>query len=182
MNGLYDANQNDIIIVSDLDEIPNLSQINLFNLDDKIYAFKQINTMYKFNMVRDYNWIGSKLCKFKKLKSPQWMRSLKVHKRYSYLRIDKLFSSNYIHSFKIIKNGGWHFGWIRNINEIINKLDSFAHTEFNNIKFKNYEYINECINKNINFLNTNEILTKIDISLLPGYLVSNKNKFKDYLK
>ena len=110
------------------------------------------------------------------------MRSLKVHKRYSYLRIDKLFSSNYIHSFKIIKNGGWHFGWIRNINEIINKLDSFAHTEFNNIKFKNYEYINECINKNINFLNTNEILTKIDISLLPEYLVSNKDKFKDYLK
>ena len=75
INGLHDANQNDIIIVSDLDEIPNLSTINLFNLGDKIYAFKQINTMYKFNMVRDYNWIGSKLCKFKKLKAPQWIRS-----------------------------------------------------------------------------------------------------------
>ena len=182
IKGLHDANQNDIIIVSDLDEIPNLSKIDLFNLNNKIYAFKQINTMYKFNMVRDYNWIGSKLCKFKKLKSPQWIRSLKVHKKYSYFRIDKFFSSNYIHNFKIIKNGGWHFGWIRNIDEIINKLDSFAHTEFNNSKFKNYKYITECINKNKNFLDTKEILEKIDINLLPKYLVSNKDKFKDYLK
>lgn len=180
MNGLHDADDNDIIIISDLDEIPNLKKIKILDLKNYVYAFKQINTMYKFNLVRDFDWLGTKLCKFKKLKSPQWLRSLKVHKRYSYLRVDKFFSQNYTHDFKIIENGGWHFGWIRNIDEIINKINSFAHEEFNNSKFKNYKYIQECINKNVNFLNTDENLKKIELDLLPNYLISNKEKFKNY--
>ncbi len=181
-NGLHDAEQNDIIIISDLDEIPNLKKLNLSNIGNTIYAFKQINLMYRFNLARDFNWIGTKLCKFKNLKSPQWLRSLKVHKKYSFLRIDKIFSKNYVHNFKIIENGGWHFGWIREIDEIMDKLNSFAHEEFNNSKFKNYNYINDCINNNINFLNTAEKLKKIDMNLLPRYLVSNINKFKSYFK
>ena len=181
-NGLYDADQNDIIIISDLDEIPNLKKINLSNIGNSIYAFKQINLMYKFNLARDFNWIGTKLCKLKRLKSPQWLRSLKVHKKYSYLRIDKIFSNNYVHDFKIIENGGWHFGWIREIDEIINKLSSFAHEEFNNSKFKNYKYIDNCINNNINFLDTREKLEKININLLPKYLISNMDKFKYFFK
>ena len=179
--GLYDADKNDIIIMSDLDEIPNLKQINLKNLDNSIYAFKQINMMYKFNLVRDFNWIGSKLCKFKRLKSPQWLRLLKVHKRYSYLRVDKFFSKNYVHDFQIIENGGWHFSWIRNINEIFDKLNSFAHVEFNNNKFKNHDYIKECMKNNINFLDAKEKLVRIDIKLLPDYLASNKEKFKLFI-
>ncbi len=180
MNGLYDADDNDIVIISDLDEIPNLKKIKIFDLKNYVYAFKQINTMYKFNLVRDFDWLGTKLCKFKKLKSPQWLRSLKVHKKYSYLRVDKFFSQNYTHDFKIIENGGWHFGWIRNIDEIINKINSFAHEEFNNSKFKNYKYIEECINNKVNFLNTDENLKKIELDLLPNYLISNKKKFKKY--
>ena len=179
-NGLYDADKNDIIIISDLDEIPNLKEINLTDIGNCIYAFRQINLMYKFNLARDFNWIGTKLCKLKKLKSPQWLRSLKVRKKYSYFRIDKFFSKNYVHNFKIIENGGWHFGWIREIKEIINKLNSFAHTEFNKDKFKNPEYINNCIDNNINFLNTNEKLKEIHLDLLPESLVSRKDKFKSF--
>ena len=181
-NGLYDANQDDIIIISDLDEIPNLKKINLNDIGNYVYAFQQINSMYKFNLVRDFKWFGSKLCKLKTLKSPQWLRSLKVHKKYNYFRIDKFFSKNYIFNFKIIENGGWHFGWIRDIEEIINKLNSFAHIEFNNSKFKNNEYIYNCIKNNINFLNTDEKLKIIKMDLLPEYIINNKDKFKNNLK
>ena len=59
-NGLDDADNDDIIIISDLDEIPNLTRINLKDIVNFIYVFKQINIMYKFNLVRDYNWYGSK--------------------------------------------------------------------------------------------------------------------------
>lgn len=179
--GLYDANENDIIFISDLDEIPNLNNVNLKNLKDTVYVFKQINTMYKFNRARDFNWYGTKLCKFKRLKSPQWLRSLKVHKRYSLLRIDKFFSKNYVHDFQILENGGWHFGWIRNIDEIISKLNSFAHLEFNNKNYKDYKYISQCIKNNINFMDSKQKLEKIDIKLLPNYLISNKKKFEAYL-
>ena len=180
--GLYDADKDDLVIISDLDEIPNLSRIDLDNINDRIYAFKQINTMYKFNLIRDSDWIGTKLCKFKKLKSPQWLRSLKVHKKYSYFRLDKFFSKNYIHNFEIIENGGWHFGWIRDINQIIDKLESFAHTEFNNDNYKNLKFISECINKKVNFLNINEKLNKIEIKYLPMYLIKNIEKYKNFIK
>ncbi len=179
--GFYDAVKEDVIIISDLDEIPNLSKFDFRKIDNSIYAFNQINFMYKYNLVRDYNWIGSKLCKLKKLKSPQWLRSLKMHKKYSYFRIDKFFSSNYTFNYKIIENGGWHFGWIRSIKEIVNKLNSFAHTEYNNDIYKNYEYLNDCIEKNLNFLNTNEKLSKIDFNLLPSYLIKNHEKFNKNL-
>ena len=178
--GLYDAEKNDLIIISDLDEIPNLKSINI-NIKETVLAFRQINTMYKFNLVRDTDWIGSKLCKFKNLKSPQWLRSLKVRKKYSYLRIDKLFAKNYINSFKIIENGGWHFGWIRNINQIINKVESFAHTEFNNDKFKDFDFINECIQRKVNFMDKNEKLKQIELINLPMYLINNKQKFKNFI-
>ena len=181
-NSLYDAKQDDIIIISDLDEIPNLKKINFNDIGNSVYAFKQINSMYKFNLVRDFNWFGSKLCKLKNLKSPQWLRSLKVHKKYNYFRIDKFFSKNYIFNFKIIENGGWHFGWIRDIDEIVNKLNSFAHIEFNNSKLKNNEYIYNCIENNINFLNTDEKLKTIKMDLLPKYIINNKDKFKNNLK
>ena len=180
-HGIKDANENDIIIISDLDEIPNLRNINFNNIENSIYAFKQINLMYKFNLALGFNWIGSKLCKLKRLKSPQWLRALKVHKKYSYFRIDKFFSKTYVHNFKVIENGGWHFGWMRNSDEIINKLNSFAHLEFNNSKYKNYKYIEDCINNNVNFLNTTEKLNKINIDLLPEYLLKNKNNFKEWI-
>ena len=61
-------------------------------------------------------------------------------------------------------------------------MESFAHTEYNNNKYKNYEFINDCIKKNKNFLNTEEKLKEIDISLLPLYLIEKKNKFKKYFK
>ena len=120
--------------------------------------------------------------KLKKLKSPQWLRSLKVHKKYNYFRIDKFFSKNYIFNFKIIENGGWHFGWIRDVDEIIDKLNSFAHLEFNNSKYKDNKYIYNCIENNINFLNTDEKLKIIKMDLLPEYIKNNKDKFKNNLK
>ena len=48
LKGLLDANQKDIILVSDLDEIPNLSLIDL-KFKKKITVFEQ-NFYYKFDL------------------------------------------------------------------------------------------------------------------------------------
>ena len=88
---IEDANPDDIIIVSDVDEIPNLAKIDFEKIDNYVYAFSLFHSMYKLNLMRQVMWIGTKLCKKKILKSPQWLRSLKVHKKYSFLRIDKFF-------------------------------------------------------------------------------------------
>ena len=179
--GLKDCSDEDIILISDADEIPNLSKIDFLNLREKVYAFEQLNYMYKLNLLRSDMWVGTKLCKYKHLKSPQWLRSLKVHKKYSYFRIDKIFANDYIHNFKIIKNGGWHFGWMKKPEAIINKLNSFAHTEFNKKKFNNKNYIKNIIKKRINFLN-NESLKIVNINnSFPNYINKNLKKFSNWI-
>jgi len=172
-NGLKNCLENDFIIISDADEIPNLKKINFSNLKKKVYVFEQMNMMYKFNLQRsDKKWLGSKLCKYKYLKSPQWLRSLKVHKKYSFFRFDKFFSKTYENSFEVIKDGGWHFGWLKKSQDIKKKILSFAHVELNKKKLKDLNYIESCIKKKINFLDGKK-LKKINL---------DNNKFPNYFK
>ena len=64
--GLKNLLDNDLIIVSDLDEIPNLEKIELENIQNKIIIFKQKMFYYKLNLLYDeFNWFGSKACRKK---------------------------------------------------------------------------------------------------------------------
>ena len=123
-------------MISDLDEIPNLTNVNFLDFKEKVIIFEQRLFFYKLNYGEiKPSWHGTRCAKKKNLKNPQWIRNLKTHKRYNFYRIDKkYFSKNYENSFKIIENGGWHFTWLGNINFIKEKLKSFAHTELNNCK------------------------------------------------
>ena len=60
----------------------------------------------------------------KNFKSPQWLRNLKF-KKYPFWRIDK------IKNLQIIEDGGWHFAYLQNPENISKKIKSFAHGEFN---------------------------------------------------
>ena len=180
-HGLYDAKKEDIIIVSDVDEIPNLKKFNFKEVNNFVFGFLQAHTMYKFNLIREYDWVGSKLCNFRKLKSPQWLRDLKTHKKYSRLRIDKYFSSTYDFDFKLVNNGGWHFGWIKNTKELIKKLESFAHAELDIESIKNEDFIDNCISNKINFFNTDQKLIHDKNLDLPSFIQENKHKYKNFL-
>ena len=79
--GLKDIDSDDYVIISDVDEIPNLENIN--NLKNhKFTVFKQKNFSFKLNLINKSlpNWFGSRVCKKKYLKSPQWLRDQKVKK------------------------------------------------------------------------------------------------------
>ena len=63
MKGLNNANENDLIILSDVDEIPNLNKLNEY--DKNNYAvFSQKMYMYKINFLNleENNWHGSRIC------------------------------------------------------------------------------------------------------------------------
>ena len=100
--GLVDAKEEDIILVSDVDEIPNLSGINFSKINEKIVLFKQDMFYYKFNLyLPNLIWTGTKGCKKKHLLNPQWLRNVKDHK-YSFYRIDTIFSKNKYKSIRYI--------------------------------------------------------------------------------
>tara|TARA_B100000575_G_C22995914_1_gene574086 strand:- start:142 stop:954 length:813 start_codon:yes stop_codon:yes gene_type:complete len=180
--GIFDAKPDDIIMISDVDEIPNLKKLDFNNVGNQVFAFSLVHSMYKINLLRKVFWIGTKLCKKKNFKSPQWLRSLKVHKKYNFFRIDKFFSKTYYSNFKIIDNSGWHFGWLMQPDEIIKKVNSYSHTEHNTPLFNNEEYIKKCINNKINFLDKNDILEiSNDMEKLPNFVKNNLKKFDKWI-
>ena len=190
-NGIKNADSEDIILISDLDEIPNLENLNFNNLDQKIYLFQQDMLYYKFNLkLPNYIWTGTKGCKKKFLKSPQWLRNIKDRK-YPFYRIDAFFSEKKFINCNLIKNGGWHFTNIKTAIEIKHKLQSYLHhIEFDK-KPLSEEKINEMIENKIaiydlkadskqNKFGGNK-LVNYSLENLPTFLKENINKYKQWM-
>ena len=96
MAGLHEARDEDYILYSDNDEIPNLSNIDLKNVKNKIIIFKQKLYYYKFNLFFErFGWYGTKACKKKDLKTFSWLRDIKS-KKYPIYRVDNIFSKKKI--------------------------------------------------------------------------------------
>ena len=96
-------NGEDLVLINDLDEIPNLEK---FKYKKKISIFEQKMIYFKFNlMYPNMNWLGSKICKIKHLESPQWLRNIKP-KIYPLWRLDILFSKNIMIYHSLMKVGG----------------------------------------------------------------------------
>ena len=85
--------QEDYLIHSDNDEIPDLKNFDLKKNNYKYIIFNQKMYYYKFNLsLPNLNWFGSKACKIKNLKSIDILRSIK-NKKYPFYRIDTFFSN-----------------------------------------------------------------------------------------
>ena len=174
IEGIKDASPDDLIILSDSDEIPDLTKLSNINKTSKFIAFSQQMFMYKLNLknLDESNWIGSKITKKKYISSMQDLRNLKF-KEYPFWRIDKK-------NLQIIK-GGWHFSFLQTPEQILNKIKSFSHGEFNgdDINEKNIE---EKILKNQDIFGRDIILKKIKIdSNYPKYILENEDKFLKWI-
>ncbi len=192
IDGLVDAEPNDLILVSDCDEIPNLKNLNLKTLKNQTILFKQKIFYYKFNLLHEnYDWFGTKACRMKKLKSIEWLKYIK-NKKYDFWRLDTLFSKKKYINVKIIENGGWHFTNIKNNKEIYYKLMNYGeHNEFEKsgldekdieslIKNRQLYFNHNADKRDDNKYSFNIELKKTDDLLLPDYLIENKLKFKEW--
>ena len=193
LNGLKNADSNDWIIVSDLDEIPDLTKVNFNKIKNKIIFFKQKVFYYKLNLeLKTLRWIGTKACRKKHLKSPQWLRNIK-DKIYPKWRIDILFSEKKYNDIFFIENGGWHFSFVKKPEDIEKKLRSYLHHREYDIDPIGIEKIQNLINsKSVIYdhrvdqtqykFGGGQKLEKIDLELLPKHISSNKEKYLDWLE
>ena len=189
---LNDAEDNDLIILSDNDEIPNLNSKQFLNSKKNIFIFEQLFFYYKFNLHYDLmNWFGSKACRKKKLMSMSWLRNLK-NKQYPFWRFDTLFSKTKYNNLEIIKDGGWHFTNLMTAEKLYEKMSNFGHhNEFDESGLKINDIKNKIENREMfynHFLDqTNPNKWKNDYKLkiinenkLPLYVIQNKEKFKEW--
>jgi len=192
MDGLSEANDNDLILYSDNDEVPNFENFDESFLNNSILIFKQKIFYYKFNLYYDrYDWFGTKGCKKKNLIDFEWIRNIKP-KKYPFYRFDTIFSKIRYRNVKIINNGGWHFTQLKTPKDIYLKMtNSEDHEEFKKTKIS-LSNIEDMVNRKVikydHQAKTSEYkfdkefkLKTLEMDYMPKYIRENKDKYKDWL-
>lgn len=120
-DGLKNLHADDLVIISDIDEIPRpsiiidlcskkLNQIKVLGLDYYNFKFN-----YKLVHGTQVVWAGPVVCSYKDFTTPQQLRDLRWHAMYN--------------PDQLIEDAGWHFSFLTKSKDVIDKLTSFAHQE-----------------------------------------------------
>jgi len=186
--GLNNLEPSDIILISDVDEIPNLESKKFINFDSTI--FLQNMYYYKFNIHLSKGlkwknkWAGTRSCKFKFFQSAQNVREFRV-KNYPWWRFDRKIK-RYIEF-----NGGWHFSFLMDPQLISKKisintqeLDHVLQTkEYNISDFNDEKKIKERIENMMDIYGRRTInLKKVEIDeSYPRIIRENIIKYKKWI-
>ena len=191
--GLTKASSEDLILISDVDEIPNLSKLDINKINNEIILFKQNFYYYKLNLkLEDMPWYGTKACKFKILKSPQWLRNIK-DKKYPFWRVDVLFSDKKHSNIKHIDNGGWHFSNMKTPADIERKMRTYLHHREYDINPLGKKKIEEIMKSKKSIYNLRadmktekfdgtQNLKPTDGSELPDFIKANIKKYSNWIE
>ena len=189
LQGLKNVNDEDLVLSSDLDEIPNFQN---FKFNNKIVLFEQNVFYYKFNLMQpNFKWIGTRACRKKDLYGFQWLRNIK-NKSYPFWRIDTFFSKKRYMNVGIIRNGGWHFTSIKKPKDIFYKLSNFMHHlefEESGLTLKDMEDMvdkkkilyDHTVAQEENKYTGNLSLEKVSNKVLPEYIQENLVKYGDWI-
>ena len=177
VRGFKNCNDLDLIMISDIDEIPNPKKLDEFNIKNKYACFMQKNFQSKLNLLNttDKYWMGTKICQKKYLKSPQWLRDIKTKKRPFW----KFYKPK---EPQLIFDGGWHFSFLKKPKDIAKKIKAYSHQEFYRDEFIDEKKIAERIKNNIDLFDRNINYKKVDLDKsFPEYVFNNKNLFKEWI-
>jgi beta-1,4-mannosyl-glycoprotein beta-1,4-N-acetylglucosaminyltransferase len=162
--GLVDCDMDDLIIFSDLDEIPDPDKIPNKIDGDSLYHAKQRMYQYYANVKKHETWYGTKFCKYSYIKT----RSLNA------IRSDK----NFVNT---IDDCGWHFTYLGGVENIKLKIQSYGHQELNRPDILNT--LEQNIKNNADIFYRNDSYFDIDINTeFPLYLIDELKKFPGLLK
>lgn len=173
---LLNCNADDVIIYSDLDEIPNANKILEFK-DKAGYKVFQMKHFYYYLNGQEVNpnnenepiwWNGSVMCHYRDFKSIKKLR----------MQRDVVKFKNSI----LIENGGWHFAYLGGVEKIIQKIGSYAHTEHNLEDFKNPERIKQRIKEGKGLYDDDLKIKYVNIDeSFPKYIGKNIEQFSHLL-
>jgi len=175
--GYKNFDDEDLIMISDVDEIPNPKKISEFNVKNQYACFIQKNFQAKINQLNTTgkDWPGTKICVKKFLKSPQWLRNLKI-KKYPLWKFYKP------RAMQLINDAGWHFSFLKNPEGIAKKIKAYAHQELNKELFTDVNLINDRVKLGKDIFNRKVSYKKVEIdNSFPKYIVENKEKFKEWI-
>ncbi len=180
INELQDVKNEDYVMYSDSDEIPNPNILKNLLLNKKYGIFMQNFFVYKMNIFNKYEspWEGTRICKKKDLKSITHLRkeilSKNLKKPFWKIKVEK--------NIEIFENGGWHFNNLYSPETISKKLRTFQHHEFSKDEYSSVDIIKKKINNLEDLFNRKHKYEKIEINnSYPEYIKNNLMEFKEFI-
>ncbi|MFZ4405369.1 MAG: N-acetylglucosaminyltransferase [Pseudobdellovibrionaceae bacterium] len=175
LQGLKSAKPDDIIIVSDLDEVPNPKQVLAYKDAPGVKIFQQKLFYYYLNCwVTDYEapnalvdgykpWNGTVMCRYDQIKTIKKTRGLKDEQ-----------GSDLV----VVPDGGWHFSYLGGTKIILEKIEATAHKEHNLPEYKDPARIETLIRqgKDLFQRNIQSKVIPLDASY-PDFLVQNQDRY-----
>ncbi len=125
MRGLSTAKPADIVIVSDVDEIPRREVIPHLSQTIEGPVALEMNFAYYSLNVRAGPWKGAKAARRADIVSPQALRNAR--------------------GVRTVKDAGWHLSYLGSVSEIQTKLRSFSHTEYSGPLWTSERHIRRCM-------------------------------------
>jgi hypothetical protein len=198
LRGLRNCQPDDLILISDVDEIPNPATISSLLGDSTMMIFRQKMYYYYLNCINStasnkYSWNGTIKIRYKDIGIPQELREISM--RLMGLQNNKLIHRLYWKAWAYfnltLKNiridsidmGGWHFSYLGGTEAIIKKIEAFAHTEYNNNHYKNAENIENAINHGQDIFGRDFQYNFVPIdNTYPDYIKDNSSKFAHLIK
>lgn len=158
--GLSEAEPDDVVIISDVDEIPNMDTVEGLGIPQLPLRLDVKQYFWNFNwQVPDHCNEGARPI-FAKVKDV-------IQRTPQDLRANG--------DLATVPNGGWHFSFFGSEQSIVNKIESFAHTEYNSVEYKELESIKYRIDNGIDPFDRFPLkYTKID-STYPKTIIKESN-------
>lgn len=171
LRSLQNLNDDDIIMFSDADEIPNIEVVKSIKENfqkNEIYNLEQKHFWFYTNCLREDKWVGNTLLN---------IDNFKKHSVCS-LRKDRLGKS--------IPNGGWHFSFMGGGERVKEKIQNYGEQSINvpYVTEQPEAFIQSCIDNNHDFYMrpTNFKIIPVNYENHPKYLVDNQDEFKKYIR
>ncbi len=124
---------NDLLIISDVDEIPTPAAIRFeVESDCPTRVCEQFFFYYNLRTLRKEVWRGSIFCRLgvARQHGVQFMRNRRGY-------------------WEPIKNAGWHLSYFGDPSYIREKIESFSHQEYNTSEFTNEQHIRACLDNGL---------------------------------
>ena len=177
---LDDASDDDYIMYSDSDEIPNPKKLKDFSLNKKFAIFLQDFYVYKINVFNSHEtpWEGTRICKKKFLKSFSYLRKKVLKKNISKpfwkLGVEK--------NIEIISQGGWHFNNLYSLQLIRKKIMTFPHSEYQVNEYTDLGKIKSRVENLEDLFDRGYKFEKVILNKsFPEFILENQHLFKEHI-
>lgn len=151
-----ECNNNDIVMLSDVDEIPSASTVKNYLPNMGVMKIEQPMFYYYLNCKTTEPWYGTRIAPWGMVKD----------QAASYWRM--------VEDLPILPKGGWHFSYLGGAENIVKKIDAFSHQEFNTPEINNVDRITEKMNEGKDLFDRDMKFEFVPIdSTFPSYINAN---------